>query len=126
MRLNDFAVCLSKLGKLSLATACLTVALHGPASAQFSGSSQSKVTTVEQARTARVGSRVALTGSLKNEVRRAQYMFRDATGDIRVRIEREFWRGREVTSKTVLQLRGKVESDVRGRFIDVYYFRILD
>ncbi|RLP28358.1 NirD/YgiW/YdeI family stress tolerance protein [Mesorhizobium sp. YM1C-6-2] len=90
------------------------------------GSVQSNVTIVEQARTARVGSRVSLTGSLKKEVRRAQYLFRDATGDIRVRIERKFWRGPEVTSTTVLQLRGKVETDVRGRFVDVYYFRILD
>lgn len=126
MRLNDVPVRLMHFGKLSLAAACLTISLHGSASAQFSGSAQSNVTTVEQARTARVGSRVSLTGSLKKEVRRAQYLFRDATGDIRVRIEREFWRGREVTSTTVLQLRGKVETDVRGRFVDVYYFRILD
>ena len=126
MRLNDVPVRPMHFGKLSLAAACLTVSLHGPASAQFAGSVQSEVTTVEQARTARVGTRVSLTGSLKKEVRRAQSLFRDATGDVRVRIEREFWRGREVTSTTVLQLRGKVENDVRGRFIDVYYFGILD
>lgn len=126
MRLNDVAASLMHLGKLCLAAVCLTVFLHGSASAQFSGSAQSKTTTVEQARIATAGSRVTLTGSLKKEVRRAQYLFRDATGDIRVRIEREFWRGREITSETVLQLRGRVETDVRGRFIDVYYFRIVD
>ena len=66
MRLND--VRLLHFGKLSLASICFTVALHGSASAQFSGSAKSNVTTVEEARTARVGSRVSLTGSLKKEV----------------------------------------------------------
>ncbi len=126
MYLNGVPVRLMHFGKLSLAAVCLIVSLHSSASAQFSGSAQSNMTTVEQVRAARVGSRVSLTGSLKKEVRRAQYLFRDATGDIRVRIEREFWRGRDVTSTTVLELRGKVENDVRGRFVDVYYFRILD
>ena len=70
MRLNDVRPL--HFGKLSLASVCLAIALHGSASAQFSGSAKSNVTTVEEARTARVGSRVSLTGSLKKEVRRAQ------------------------------------------------------
>jgi uncharacterized protein (TIGR00156 family) len=126
MRLNDVPVFLSRFGRLFLAAVCLTGSFQNSAIAQFSGSTQSKVTTVEQARMMRVGTRVTLTGSLKKEVRRAQYLFRDATGDIRVRIEHEFWRGRDVTTRSVLRLRGKVESDVRGRFVDVYYFQILE
>lgn len=115
------------IGGISLAAACMTGCLYSPAWAQFSGSGQpGAVTTVEQANRAGTGDRVSLTGSLKNEVRRAQYLFRDATGEIRVRIEHEFWRGRKVTSEDILNIRGRIQSDVRGRFIDVYYFKIIE
>lgn len=96
------------------------------AQAQFlGGTGHETITTVEQARNARNGVRVSLTGSLKSELRRAHYRFQDSTGEIRVRIEYEFWRGRAVTDQNVLKLAGRVQSDVRGRFIDVYYFHII-
>ncbi len=72
-----------------------------------------------------VGTRVVLTGSIKSNARRAQYVFQDHTGRTRVRIEREVWRGREINTKNKIEIRGRVENDVRGRFIDVYYFKIL-
>lgn len=59
------------------------------------------------------------------KVRRAQYMFRDKTGEVRVRIQRELWRGREITGKTVLRLKGRVQSDVRGRFVYVDSVQVL-
>jgi uncharacterized protein (TIGR00156 family) len=73
-----------------------------------------------------VGTRVVLTGSIKSNVRRAQYVFQDHTGRTRVRIEREVWRGREINTKNKIEIRGRVENDVRGRFIDVNYFKILN
>lgn len=73
-----------------------------------------------------VGTRVVLTGSIKSNVRRAQYVFQDCTGRTRVRIEREVWRGREINTKNKIEIRGRVENDVRGRFIDVYYFKIVE
>lgn len=127
MRLKGAPMRLGLAGRLSLAAICVTASPYSPALAQFSGSTQSgAVNTVEQTMTTHVGSRVSLTGTLVNEIRRAQYTFRDETGETRVRIEYEFWRGREVTNQTTLRLRGRVETDVRGRFVDVYYFQILD
>lgn len=73
-----------------------------------------------------VGTRVVLTGSIKSNARRAQYIFQDHTGRTRVRIEREIWRGREINTKNKIEIRGRVENDVRGRFIDVYYFKIIN
>ncbi|MGH6773896.1 YgiW/YdeI family stress tolerance OB fold protein [Brucella tritici] len=73
-----------------------------------------------------VGTRVVLTGSIKSNVRRAQYVFQDHTGRTRVRIEREVWRGREINTKNKIEIRGRVENDVRGRFIDVNYFKIVN
>jgi len=125
--LNGFSVNAVFVGRLLLAIACMTVFPHGLAWAQFSGSSQSGTfTSVENVSRARSGDHVSLTGSLKRELRRAQYIFQDRTGEIRVRIESEFWRGRKVTSDSVLNIRGRVQSDVRGRFIDVYYFNIVE
>ncbi len=65
-----------------------------------------------------VGTRVELTGSIKSN-------FQDRTGRTRVRIEREVWRGREISTRNVIEIRGRVENDVRGRFIDVYYFKVI-
>nr|WP_280518977.1 NirD/YgiW/YdeI family stress tolerance protein [Shinella curvata] len=116
-----------RLGKLSLAAACVAVLLGGPATAQFSGSKRTPdVTRAEQVRTARHGERVSLKGSLTKEVRMAQYLFKDKTGEVRVRIQRELWRGREITAKTLLRLRGKIQSDVRGRFVNVDDVQVLN
>ncbi|MEJ5902017.1 YgiW/YdeI family stress tolerance OB fold protein [Ochrobactrum teleogrylli] len=72
-----------------------------------------------------IGTRVVLTGSIKGNMRRAHYIFQDHTGTTRVRIEREIWRGRKIGRKDQIEIRGRVDNDVRGRFIDVYYFKIL-
>lgn len=72
-----------------------------------------------------IGTRVVLTGSIKGNMRRAHYIFQDHTGTTRVRIEREIWRGRKIDRKDQIEIRGRVDNDVRGRFIDVYYFKIL-
>ena len=127
MRLRDFFVYPGLSRAMLLSAVCAIFVLHGPARAQFFDPNLvGAAMTVEEARTAPVQTRVALTGSLLNEVMRAHYMFRDATGDIRVRIESEIWGGRQITSNKTLDLRGRVETDVRGRFIDVYYFKVLD
>lgn len=126
MRLSGLFVRFGRASGLPAAALCAALYAQAPAQAQFAGTPSAAEATVAEAMTARVGSYVSLTGSLKKEIGRAQYLFRDGSGDIRVRIEREFWQGRKVTGDTVLQLRGRVETDVRGRFVDVYYFRIVE
>ena len=127
MDLISFSMRIYRVGKVSVVAACVAVLLSSPAGAQFSGSKRaSDAVTVEQARGARHGDRVVLKGSLTKEVRRAQYMFKDKTGEVRVRIQRELWRGREITAKTLLRIRGKIQSDVRGRFVNVDYVQVLN
>lgn len=127
MNLSNASRMIYQAGKVSLAAACVAVLLGGPATAQFSGSKRTPdVTKVEQVRTARHGERVSLKGSLTKEVRMAQYLFKDKTGEVRVRIQRELWRGREITAKTLLRLRGKIQSDVRGRFVNVDDVQVLN
>lgn len=94
--------------------------------AQFLDSIRSRnIVTADVIARTPVGTRVELTGSIKSNVRRAEYVFQDRTGRTRVRIEREVWRGREITTRNVIEIRGRVENDVRGRFIDVYYFKVI-
>lgn len=112
--------------RLLLAAAFTVAMIPGLAEAQFAGSNlPGPKHTIAQSRDARVGDRVTVTGFIKKEIRRAQYLFQDETGEIRVRIEKEIWRGRKVTTKTRIKLGGRVQSDVRGRFIDAYYFQII-
>lgn len=109
-----------------VAVAILT-ALAVPANAQFWDPLRTKTTaTANEIVRSPIGRHVTLKGSLKKNVRRAQYIFADATGSIRVRIEREVWRGREISRNDRIEIRGKVENDVRGRFIDVYAFKVID
>ncbi|MCR6500461.1 NirD/YgiW/YdeI family stress tolerance protein [Shinella sp. CPCC 101442] len=127
MNVSSASKTIYRAGKISLAAACVAMLLSGPVNAQFSGAKRTPdVTTVEQARAARHGARASLKGSLTKEVRMAQYLFRDKTGEIRVRIQRELWRGREITAKTLLRVRGKIQSDVRGRFVNVDYVQVLN
>ena len=122
----EHTVQLTTISRISLAGAFLAAFSTGVAQAQFAGSGGAVPLTVKEARAARVGDRVELTGFIKEEIGRAQYLFRDQTGEIRARIEKEFWRGRKVTTQTEIKLRGRLQSDVRGRFIDAYYFQIID
>lgn len=127
MNLSSASKTMYHAGAVSLAAACIAMLLSGPATAQFSGSKRTPdVTTVEQVRAGRHGAHVSLKGSLTKEVRMAQYLFMDKTGEIRVRIRRELWRGREITAKTLLRVRGKIQSDVRGRFVNVDYVQVLN
>ena len=95
--------------------------------AQFQDTFKARNTTTADTITrTSVGTRVVLTGMIKSSVRRAQYVFWDHTGKTRVRIEREVWRGREINTKNKIKIRGRVENDVRGRFIDVKYLEIVN
>lgn len=113
--------------KLPLAALCATFLMNAPAQAQFTESNSRRVaTTVQQAKSARVGRDVDIRGFVKSQIRRDQYVFRDKTGEIRVEIEPEVWRGRKVTPQTRVRLTGDVDIDIRGRYISVDRLRILE
>ncbi len=47
---------------------------------------------MKEAKTARFGAYITLTGKIVAHIREEYYLFRDETGEIRVEIENEFWR----------------------------------
>lgn len=104
----------------------LSVVSISGAAAQFAGPSSSRqITTVEQALTARRGLDVTLKGFVVEHLRDRYYLFRDGTGEIRVKIDRHRWQNRKVTSKTPVQLTGRIDRDFREMYVNVSRLNVL-
>lgn len=85
------------------------------AKAQFTGpSARGQEMTVAAAAAARPGTYVTLVGSITSHLREEYYLFRDATGEIRVEIADNIWRGRQVGPETRVRLLGEVDRTLTG------------
>ena len=110
-----------------LATLFLSAFFVASASAQFLGPSRySGVTTVEEAQSARRGQNVMLDGFVIEHLRANYYIFRDATGEMRVKIDRHRWRNRRLTSKTPIRLTGRLDREVHEYYVNVHRVEILE
>lgn len=104
--------------KRLLIAALLSGALAAPASAQFKGPSvQGRTVTVAEAQRGPLGRYVVVTGNIVSHQRGDYFTFRDKSGEMRVEIEREVWRGREVAPETTVRLLGEVDQGPRGRYL---------
>lgn len=54
---------------------------------------------------------IELTGNIISSVSHDEYIFRDKTGDIKVEIDDDLWRGETVTPETSVIIRGEVDKD---------------
>lgn len=54
---------------------------------------------------------IELTGNIISSVSHDEYIFRDKTGDIKVEIDDDLWRGETVTPETTVTIRGEVDKD---------------
>ncbi len=89
-----------------------------PAAAQFTGPSvQGRAATVAEAQSAQSGSYVTVTGKIVAHQRSDYFTFRDDTGEIRVEIESNVWRGREVSPDTTVRLLAEVDQGRAGRYL---------
>ncbi len=92
--------------------------LSSGAMAQFTGPSPAAPTsTVAQAVKARVNTYVTLSGNVTSHLRGDYYMFRDASGEIRVEIEPEIWRGQKVSPETKVRIRAEVDRSAAGIYL---------
>jgi uncharacterized protein (TIGR00156 family) len=104
--------------------ACSVLATN--AMAQFSGPGVAgRSSTVEEARDARLGSYLTLTGNITNHLRGDYYTFRDDSGEIRVEIASSVWRGRQVGPNDKVRLLGEVDGGVAGRYVWVKSLDVL-
>jgi uncharacterized protein (TIGR00156 family) len=108
----------------TLLAACL---LASNAIAQFSGpSAPGRSVSVQQARDARLGSYVTVTGNIVNHMREEYYTFRDASGEIRVEIASGVWQNRKVEPGTKVRLLAEVDSGFAGRYLYVKSLEVLN
>ena len=108
------------------ATVCMML-VGAPAQAQFTGPSVTgRDTTAAGVAHARAGSYVTLTGHIVTHLRDEYYTFRDASGEVRVEIDDDLWRGRKVGPETRVRVMGEVERSIKGRYVDVKTLDILD
>ncbi|MDO4697065.1 MAG: NirD/YgiW/YdeI family stress tolerance protein [Pasteurellaceae bacterium] len=66
---------------------------------------------VQQALSARDDSYVTLEGKILSQIDDDEYLFGDATGQIRVEIDQHIWRGQNVTTQNKLRLYGEIDKE---------------
>lgn len=77
------------------------------------------LTTVEAAKSMPDDSWITLKGNIVQHNGKNRYVFRDATGDIEVKIDREAWNGQNISPTDVVEMRGEVDKDWNEVHIDV-------
>lgn len=107
-----------------LATLVSVLTLSASAFAGFQGNhatAMQPVKTVAQAKKAYDDTPVELTGYIVKKIGHEKYTFKDKTGQIRVEIDDDEWRGVTVNAKTRVRIVGEVDKDRNGTEIDVKY-----
>lgn len=107
------AVLLSLVFVVSVASAQFT----GPSTGTSRGSPT--VTTAAGVASLLEGTDVTLTGHIVAHVRSDHFTFRDASGEVRVEIDDDIWKGRKVGPETRVRITGEVDRDRSGRYVDV-------
>jgi uncharacterized protein (TIGR00156 family) len=89
------------------------------------GSGGSGGGTVMYAKSARDDSMVTLTGNIVARLSDDDFTFRDSTGEIRVEIDDEVWRGQKVKPDTMVRISGEVDRDLMKTKVDVHTLEIV-
>lgn len=88
----------------------------------FSGGAAPQSATVAQAlKASRDDMPVQLTGKIVSQVDDEEYIFQDATGQIKVEIDRKVWKGVNVTPNDIITIYGKVDKETfKPNEVEVY------
>lgn len=84
----------------------------------FDGPSIS-VSTVAQAKQMSDDQKVVLQGYIIQSLGDKDYMFKDDTGSIQIKVDHQYWRGQVITPQDLIEIRGEVEKDWKSMAIDV-------
>lgn len=77
------------------------------------------MTTVQATKSMADDAWVTLKGNIIKHNGKNRYTFRDATGEIEVKIDREAWNGQDVSPSDVVEIRGEVDKDWNEMHLDV-------
>ena len=97
----------------------------GPGAGTNTG--QVQTLTVSQARNLPDNSLVILTGTIVQSLGRERYTFRDASGDITIKIDRELWLllNLSISASDRVEIGGKADNEKGVAAIDVKYIKKL-
>lgn len=102
----------------------LSLAFITNAQAQFTG--ETKVYAISEIKKMSDDTQVAAEGTITRRVGDEEYMFTDDTGEIRIEIDDDLWRGREVNSETIIRIYGELDKKwFRSSEIEVDRFDFL-
>ncbi|MFE8116483.1 YgiW/YdeI family stress tolerance OB fold protein [Brenneria goodwinii] len=90
----------------------------------FSGPNSS-ATTVDKALEMKDDSWITLTGNIEQRIGNDDYLFRDATGTIRVEIDHKRWNGQTVSPTDKVEIQGELDKDFNSVELEVKHIRKL-
>lgn len=95
--------------------------------AQFTGNQPAAVTTVKMIKdSGKDDQLVTIEGKIVKQVKKDDYIFQDATGQIVVDIDPEVFAGQKVTPDNVVRLEGEIDKDLmKGPEVDVHKLTIV-
>ncbi len=102
----------------------LGLLISGAAGAAFVGD-EARVSTVAEALKMRDDAPVVLEGNIQKQITKDKYAFTDKTGEITVEIDREDWRGVDVTPQDKVRLTGELDKDWFRTEVDVDTVQII-
>lgn len=79
------------------------------------------VTSVKDAMSLRDDAYIKMRGKIVKHSHKDKYIFRDATGDITIEIDKDKWRGLSVNENDLVEIVGEVDKDWNSVEIDVDY-----
>ena len=90
----------------------------------FSG--DETVVTVKQAQDMKDDAWVTMRGNIEKRVSDDDYIFRDATGTMKVDIDHKRWEGQNITPKDKVEIQGELDKDFNSVELDVKKIRKLN
>lgn len=105
---------MKKILALSILTGAILLSAcqhNQPQSQIFGANLPSSSISVKQALSARDDSYVTVEGSIISQIDNDEYLFGDASGQIRVEIDQHIWRGQHVTPQHKLRLYGEIDKE---------------
>ncbi|QIW16509.1 TIGR00156 family protein [Pasteurellaceae bacterium RH1A] len=88
---------------------------------QVFGPQQSNtVVTIAQAKTFNDDSIVLLEGNIVRQIDNDEFIFRDATGEIKIEVEDHAWNGLNVTPQDKIRIQGKLDKEWNKADLDVF------
>lgn len=88
----------------------------------FSGAKEA-IVTVKQAQDLADDAWVTLRGNIEKRVGDDDYIFRDATGTLKVEIDHKRWEGQNVTPADKVEIQGKLDKDFNSVELEVKQIR---